>query len=131
MPRSTVKYRFELKMLGWAVHLSEVMSGENRCFLMVIDPGGAVRELLLGEDEYYYDTEVWVKHMESRCCWLFYHPFDSPEYMYMQWKGIERSTVERLMGLQFEETDFYQGFLAASANESERVEFPTSWSVMF
>ena len=131
MPRATAKYRFEWKMFSWAGHLSEVMSGENRCFLMVADDKGTVRELLIGEDEYHYDKEVWGKLMESSCCWLFYHPFDGPVYTFMCWEGIGRSTMERLMGEPFEENDFSEGIPGAPPIEGEGIEFPTSWSVMF
>jgi hypothetical protein len=132
VPRSSAKFQFEWKMMSWAIHLSEMLAGENRCFLLTTDADGAVRQLLIGEDEYQYDQETWGVLMQSRQCWLFYHPFDGPVYTYMEWQSMERSTIERLMGKGFEEADFIEmGHPGSQRTKSEPMEFPSSWRVMF
>ena len=132
MPRATAKFWFEWKIVEWAVHLSEMLAGENRCFLLTADADGAVRQLLIGEDEYNHDRETWSALKQSCKRWLFYHPFDGPVYTYMAWQGMERSTIERLMGKSFEEADFVaMGSSGSQGTKSEPIEFPSSWSVMF
>jgi len=61
---------------------------------------------------------------------LFYHPFDAPEYIYMQWQNVQRSTMERLRGESFVDADLVSKPLSSQA-AGERIEFPTSWGVMF
>ena len=132
MPHATFRFPFEFKMLSWAADLSSLMTGENRCFLLILDSEGAVRQLLFGENEYDYDRETWQVAMQSNPCWLLYHPFDGPVHTYMQWQNIQRTTLERLMGKQFEEADFAKKFLPQFPQTvDERVEFPASWNVMF
>ena len=132
MPHAAHRFLFEFKMLSWAANLSQVMTGENRCFLLILDSEGAVRQLLFGEDEYNYDRETWQAAMQSNPCWLFYHPFDGPVHTYMQWQNVQRSTLERLMGKQFEDADFAERVPPQFPQTvGERVEFPVSWNVMF
>jgi len=120
MPHATAKFQFEYKVFSWATHFSTVMAGDNRCFLMALDADGAVRQLLFGENEYDYDRQTWDSLRESSPSWLFYHPFDGPVYTYMEWRNVQRETMERLIGQRFEDTDL-----------DERAEFPASWGVMF
>jgi len=132
MPRATARYPFEWEILLWAGHLSEVMTGEMRCFLLILDPDGTVRQLFFGEDEYNYDREMWGALKESNECWLFYHPFDGPAYTYINWQGIEQRTIERLIGKRFQETDFAPSAFPRSPEAvGDRIEFPNLWGVMF
>jgi hypothetical protein len=132
MPHATAKYPFEWEILSWAGHLSAVMTGEMRCFLLILDPDGTVRQLFFGEDEYNYDREMWGALKESNECWLFYHPFDGPAYTYINWQGIEQRTIERLIGKDFQETDFATpAFPHSPEAVGNRIEFPTFWGVMF
>jgi len=132
MPHATFRFPFEFRMLSWAADLSHLMTGENRCFLLILDAEGVVCQLLFGEDEYNYDQETWQAAMRSNPCWLFYHPFDGPVHTYMQWQNVQRTTLERLMGQQFEEADLIERVLPQSPQATgERVEFPASWNVMF
>jgi hypothetical protein len=132
MPRATARFPFEFKIMSWAVHFSKVMTGENRCMLIILDSDGAVRQLFFGEDEYHYDLEMWETLRQSNQCWLFYHPFEGPVYTYMEWQDLQRNTIERLMGGRFEDTDF-AGIAPSQSPQAtnECVEFPISWKVMF
>ena len=132
MPHATHRFPFEFKMLSWAADLSHLMTGENRCFLLVLDAEGVVRQLLFGEDEYNYDRETWQAAMQSSPRWLFYHPFDGPVHTYMQWQNVQRTTLERLMGQQFEDADLAERVTPQPHQPvGEYVEFPVSWNVMF
>ena len=130
MPRATARFQFEWKVFSWAGHLSEVLTGEDRCFLAILDSRGAVCQLLFGADQSQYDSQTWEPLQRSNPCWLFYHPFDAPEYIYMQWQNVQRSTMERLRGESFVDADLVSKPLSSQA-AGERIEFPTSWGVMF
>ena len=130
MPRATARFQFEWTIFSWAAHLSEVLTGENRCFLAILDSRGAVRQLLFGINESQYDLQTWEALQRSNSCWLFYHPFDAPEYIYLQWQNVQRSTMERLIGGCFTDTDLVSMSLSSQA-ASEGIEFPASWGVMF
>lgn len=131
MPRSTARFQFEWKMLAWAAKFSRLLAGENRCFLLLTDADGAVRQLLIGENEYEYDKDTWQAHMQSHPSWLFYHPFDGPVYTFMRWQGIERCTIERLVGGNLEDEHPAGPLPGSRLDETEGGEFPSSWMVMF
>jgi hypothetical protein len=73
---------------------------------------------------------------------LFYDPFDLPEYSYLCWQAIERTVMERLLGEVFESADFETMRPHPKRNVSpetrgqahlgeEETDYPASWSVMF
>ena len=134
MPHKTQAYPFELKILIFAQSLSTKLAGGNghHSFLMILNDNGSVRTLQFehSEDTWYQLTEKLNQAGES---YLFYDPFDAPEYMWLSWRQIDRSTMERLIGTFFEETDFEK-----SQNASHRApdlkppkKYPVSWGVMF
>lgn len=108
MPRSTVKYGFEFAILDWAHRFSTVMTGQDRGFFMVLTLDGAVQQVLFGGAPHHFDLAVKDSLIESNQCWLFYDPFDAPEYMWIEWRNVQRSTLERLMDKCFEAADFTQ-----------------------
>ena len=130
MPRATTRFQFEWKVFSWADHLSEVLTGETRCFLAILDERGSVCQLLFGIDQSHRDSQAWELLQRSNPCWLFYHPFDAPEYIYIQWQNVQRSTMERLRGEPFVDSDLVS-LSSSSQAPCERIKFPISWSVMF
>lgn len=130
MPRSTARFQFEWKMMGWALRFSRTLTGENRCFLLIVDAEGAVRQLHFGEGELEYDQDSWRALMGAHPSWLFYHPFDGPVHTFMQWQDIERGSVERLMGERFEDADLAEP-VHPEPGTAGLSEFPSTWSVMF
>jgi hypothetical protein len=56
---------------------------------------------------------------------LFYDPFDAPEYTWLEWQGIARPIMERLLGQAFVETDFF------SLKDGRQQPYPETWGVMF
>ena len=134
MPRSTQSYPFEWKVLGFASSLSARLVGRPGydSFLMVLDTDGSVRMLQFERSE-----SSWAQRTamldSTGASYLFYDPFDAPEYTWLSWNRIERSTMERLMEESFEDADFVNYRAAASgAGKLERPSaYPTSWGVMF
>lgn len=126
MPRSTYRYPFEEKVLGRAGRLSEQVGGSDRAFLMVLDGDGAVRSLEFGPAVDDFRTAVGREH-HAGGAYLFYDPFDAPEWTYLAWRGVDRTTMERWVGAPFEVEDFLSRFDARGA----AIDFPSDWSVMF
>ena len=69
----------------------------------------------------------------SKQPFLFFDPFDAPIYTWIEWQGIARATMERLLGAEFCPADF-QSFRPAGATApalKTQDAFPSTWSVMF
>ena len=133
MPRVTQAYPFEWKVLGFASSLSSRLAsgGGDRSFLMELDSDGAVRTL-----QFECPEDSWHALKESLdradTPYLFYDPFDVPEYTWLSWRRIDRPTMERLMGECFEDADFQKHSHATSrAPNLNSNEYPESWEVMF
>jgi hypothetical protein len=64
--------------------------------------------------------------------YIFLDPFDAPEYTWLEWSNVRRSTMERLMGGPFVESDFVRmvGWRGAPALDPPNT-FPETWGVMF
>lgn len=134
MPHMTQAYPFEWKVLGFAQNLSMTLAGKdgNASFLMVLNDNGAVRTL-----QFECPKNGWHNLTnrldESGAGYLFYDPFEAPEYTWLSWRLIDRSTMERLVGNCFEDADFVKTRQAASQAPSLEPPntFPVSWGVMF
>lgn len=120
MPRSTVQYVFEHRLLAWAENFR---GGDG--FLVVFGPQGEIAEIYTADAtqpgrqlvSHELKERVALKHAS----WLFFDPFDWPEYAWMEWKFVPRSTLEQLIG----------DFPALSSNTDDPQELPESWHVMF
>lgn len=123
MPRSTVKYEFEFKVLEWASNFSFRLTDENVEFLILFDSDGAIRGVLFSETSKRFRSESTNSINKS----FFYDPFDAPEYTFIQWENLNRKILERIVGHQFSEDDLNTRF----SNENRLEEFPNSWKIMF
>lgn len=86
-----------------------------------------MRQIYTGDKPTHFDLNLKSKLMNSSQHWLFYHPFDAPEYMYLEWHNLQRSALERLLGKTFEPSD-----LLSMREAKERIKsIPVSWQVMF
>ena len=126
MPHSTVQYPFEFKVLEWASDFSVKLTGENRGFLLVVDAAGEVRQMWSGERKGHFDLSLKDKLAAENERWLFYHPFDAPEYIFIEWQDLGAVPLEQLTGQAFEMRDL------VSERDGKSIErIPTSWNVMF
>lgn len=133
MPHMTQAYPFEWKVLVFAHRLSEKLAGKPFVsFLMVFDDKGSVRTLQFEHPE--NGWHILTKRLnESGAVYLFYDPFDAPEYTWLSWSHIDRSTMERLIEHPFEDADFVKEQHATSRAPDLKVPnmYPVSWGVMF
>ena len=126
MPRSTVQYPFEFQVLEWAASFSVGLTGEHRGFLLVVDEVGEVRQFWSGEGKGHFDLALKEELVAENERWLFYDPFDAPEYTFIEWQGLESALLERLIGKAFEARAL------VSARDGKSIEhIPASWRVMF
>jgi hypothetical protein len=121
MPHSTQEYAFEFRVLDLVGGLCIRLAGEARRMLLCFDRDGALLKAAIGADAA-PDAALDV--------WLLYDPFDAPEYTYVEWHGVSRQTMERLMGAAFVAADFE----ATGPRRPRRrtlQDFPSDWGVMF
>jgi len=133
MPHSTQGYLFECKILGFALGLSEKLTSERRpkSFVLVFDDSGAARHIQFDCPQGGWPVLV-DQLVAAKTPYLFYDPFEPDEYTWLAWGGVEKSTMERLIGESFEQADFEKmKFATPRAQTLEPAEYPISWSVMF
>ncbi len=112
-------------MLEWAGQLAVKIGGvPARSFLLVLDDGGG-GALGFGDGSQFAETKKDFRAVGRR--YIFFDPFDAPEYTWMEWHGITRQMMEARMGSSFEESDFVPVHGPPLAEKG----FPESWDVMF
>jgi hypothetical protein len=122
MPHSTVKYAFEHGLLGWA---QDFRQGAG--FFVVFGPGGEIVEV--HEAEPTSTGKRLVSHerkeqlTQAHSSWMYFDPFDWPEYAWLEWNEVPRATLEHLLGEQWVQ--------ALRSGKAGLRELPESWSVMF
>ncbi len=120
MPHTTSRFPLERRVLKWAGELSQKMTGASMAFFAVIDAAGAITSIHLGDE---------ARRDETQASWVFFDPFDLPEYCYLEWRGVKQATMERLIGEAFTKEDFLPWL--DSSGQGALKSFPESWSVMF
>ena len=133
MPHTTQAYPFEWKVLDFAQALSARLAGKRFVsFLMVFDDKGSVRTVQLERPENGWH-DLTKRLDESGSAYLFYDPFDAPEYTWLSWRQTDRSTMERLIEHHFDNVDFVKTPRAPSRAPDLEVPnlYPVSWGAMF
>src|SRR5437868_2341965 len=122
MPRSTVKHAFEHGLLGWA---SQFRGGDG--FLALFDPAGTITEVYVGEaaqsGKSLVSHELKDRITQKHASWMFFDPFDWPEYAWLEWHQVPRATLEQML-----DEPWRKAF--GSSSESLK-DLPETWSVMF
>ena len=126
IPHATQAYGFEAKLFGLASRLAghhRPGAGASRhAWLFLPGPHGELEVLTPSHSEVHGLCER-LRH-EGRA-YLFWDPFDFPEYAWLEWHKLDRTTAETLLGGPFEESDFIN-----TRDRSHR-DWPPSWNVMF
>jgi hypothetical protein len=125
MPHATCEFGFEWEVFRWCGGFSNRMTGKDyKAFFIALDESGSVTQLVFSDTKSFgFERKETVR---SDCtAWIFYDPFDAPEYCAIEWGNVHRETMERLMAKQFSEDDFI------SEKTKARMEYPASWFVMF
>lgn len=135
MPHTTHAYGFEARVCWFATQMSErfISTESPRSFLLTLDRAGNTITLSFadGSAEWHERTRTIVA---SEASYLFFDPLDDgKEYIWLSWKAIERTVMERLIGQPFADIDFLP--LPALARRARPLNpeepFPESWGVMF
>ena len=122
MPSSTVKYAFEHGLLAWA---GQFRGGDG--FLAVFGPTGKIAEVYVAEatqsGKRLVSHELKERITREHTSWMFFDPFDWPEYAWLEWHQVPRATLEQMLGEPW--------LKALDASVDGPKELPESWSVMF
>lgn len=127
MPHSTIEFPFEERVFEFAFEYVNRHTGATGPFLLGVDnTGEIISQKFRSSDE----TDQRLSNREALLVdelklsgYLFYDPFDWPEYAWLEWSSIDRTAMERIMGTAFAES----AFQSASGRS---MQFPASWSVM-
>jgi hypothetical protein len=108
MPRSTAEWPFEFRLLAWA---------DGHClgtgFLLTLDADGREEGLVEGSGESALVDRALVDAVKvTGARYVFFDPFDKPEYAWLEWRDFPQHVFERLLG------------------EPLEGEVPATWSVM-
>ncbi len=127
MPCSTTEFPFEECVFRFAYEHSNRHRNATRPFLLLVDSQGKVISTefrgLDASTQYLSNPHALLDDEQRFNGCLFYDPFDWPEYAWLAWSSIDRATMERLIGVVFNET----AFRSASG---KTIPFPATWSVM-
>ena len=132
MPHATHGYLFESQVLKFVHELSEKFTNQDSKLLIEFNESGSSKSIHFespGSSIY----ELRSQMVARGCPYIFYDPFDLPEYMFLCWNQVEQATMERLIGRKFEESEFVKNSLpmnSAPDLQSPNA-FPASWQVMF
>ena len=132
MPRSTFKYYFEMMVLGGMGKLSHQFSGSEgeQGFTVELDHSGHVKKWY---SQLHYENfrDYFPSSDDGRkLSYIFYDPFDAPEYTYIAWQNVSKPTMERLLDITFEDKHFLPNFIEKGKTYSG-MKFPESHGVMF
>ena len=126
MPRSTLRYGFEAAVVGWG---GGFRGGDG--FFAVLDDGAIVHVVEGTEPASggvrIVGAEVAAAVPAEHARWIWFDPFDVPEWMAIQWQGVSVEALERVIGRPFGDADRRR--LYAAPGEPIAA-IPTSWHVM-
>ncbi|MBL9100442.1 MAG: hypothetical protein JNL82_05780 [Myxococcales bacterium] len=114
MPRATACHPFEWRIHAWAVRLRD-----GAGFLALLDERGDITRVVEADRRSFGNHCVAHAVMTTETAahprWIYYDPFDAPEYAWLAWQGIVQTTWNRLL----------DDTLAPPQD------IPPSWGVMF
>jgi len=121
MPRSTAQYVFERWVLAWALNFRAEAG-----FLVLFGPEGELLEVHEADTAQFGNRLVSHERKDrltqSHPSWLFFDPFDWPEYAWLQWNQVPRATLEQLI-------EPWAKLFRPEKGEPQKL--PESWGVMF
>jgi hypothetical protein len=116
-----VNYQFENNVLLWAFSFCERMTGTtSRAFIILLSPNGAAGAVYFGQEDG-PAPQSFRTLMETNESWVFYDPYDLPEWCWLGWKNLQHATFKRLTG----------EFPRDMAGNQALGEFPTTWGRKF
>src|SRR5688500_1871559 len=94
MPRSTAQWPFEFRLFAWA---------DRRClgngFLLTLGADGREEGLVEGSGDIpLVDRGLVDAAKASGARYVFFDPFDRPEYAWLEWKDVSQALLEQLVG---------------------------------
>jgi hypothetical protein len=131
MPHTTFEYGFEWRVLELAQTVCQSGARSVRTCLIPLDRSGARVSLVVDLRPHEWLPAKERLRQEGQP-YLFFDPFDAPEYTWLEWFQVDRAAMERLLGRPFAEADFAP---LVGRRRAPRLDppgtFPESWGVMF
>jgi hypothetical protein len=132
MPRSTQAYPFEAKVFSPLEQIADRFGSPRakHTFGLTLGPAGGVSSLTFDPP-----ADGWFTRLDllasQHTPFVFFDPFDAPEYTFIRWANIEQATMERLLGLRFEAGDFTPWHASPPRQLPVPGQLPATWDVMF
>ncbi len=124
MPHATFKYRFELRLGGWAAQFSERLTGHQYYpFIIILSPDGRAETIHFGHAPQQHDAAGWESLRNREPAWIMYDPFEGPESTYLCWQNVPIVLMQRITAETFGNDDFVA--------EDTHIGWPDTWGVMF
>ena len=131
MPHTTCRFPFEGKILSTLRGLLqplEGLAGSAATLLLVLNPDGSIEIWIYPKAD---QSDVRLRELETlKASFIFYDPFERPEYEFLKWVNVGRDTMEMLIGEAFSADDFDDP-IGLHGPKGDSVAYPKTWSVMF
>jgi len=114
---------FERKVERWASALAHSLVGAPAPFVLTLGPDGSTRSVSFEHPatSWFARTSALAEAGES---FLFYDPLGGDGRAFIAWSGVERVTLERLLGAPLADADF-----VGDSREMPDV-FPAAWDAV-
>jgi len=128
MPKSNVKYPFEVKVLEGLEKLGSDLFGTSSdisAFIIQLNDNAQILNTL--DTVHHPDFNFWGDWDEDVAfkSFLFLDVIEHGEYIFIKWQGITQEDIEKLLELNFIDKDF-----VSVANDNS-IAFPMTHNVMF
>ena len=114
---------FERKVERWASALSCSLAGARSPFVLLLAPDGRVRSV-----SFEHPASSWFAQAnalaEAGERFLFYDPLEGSGRAFITWAGVDRRTLERLLGAPLTDADF-----VAESRDTPSA-FPPAWDAV-
>jgi hypothetical protein len=124
VPRSTYRFSFEFAVFGAAGRLCGETAGT-----ILLGPCGEILDVLRdGPNRFAVCEQLKAQGLS----FVFYDPFDAPEYIWVDWHRVSRAAMEGFVGAAFTDADFeLMRETWGVAPLDPPGTFPETWGVMF
>src|SRR5690349_7268294 len=101
MPHQTGHYGFAYKVASWVGGFRD-----GKGFFVCLGANGDVTRVEEADGPRGNWTADRLHALEAECAhWIWYDPFDMPEWFALRWQGVPRAALEALIGQSFTDQD--------------------------
>jgi hypothetical protein len=131
VPHRTCRFHFEGKILSTLRRLLQPLdglAGSAASLLLVLNPDSSIEIVIYPKAG---QPDARLRELETlEASFIFYDPFERPDYEFLKWANVGRDTMEMLMGDAFSADDF-DGQVGFYGPVGDSMAYPKTWGVMF